>query len=613
MASRAVSLTRVRVRWIPWSLPVGVGDRIVLPLAGLLTVTAAIVALSLALAGLPGTETGTARFDAVPASPAIRALDPLPPVTGANRPTSAAPVAGLAFIRCTNLWTQRPDGTGAHRILSMPGLSSPTFSPDARTLAVLAVSPSATSLWMVAADGSERRPVGVLESGGAPVARAAAGLTWSPSGGELAFALSPATTTPRAPWSIWTFELASGAFTRVGSGTPAPLYVDRSLLVGSAEPEGDFIAVQGNARNLPSRLSSAGVDLSAAVAPGWWIDTWRRDTATIERDTTGGTAVRWQVGPWARRSKTFDPPTGERIDPLVRPSVEQAGPIAVTLIDGTGQLDLGLLDPRTGRWRVMDYAWDPAWSPAPPAAGRGRASRATALVQHLLWRWHRNPSSTSLVLQGRPAPAVTAFDEFGFAFGDPHRVRGAWRIPTTVYGTTANGYGARRVAFDVRATHGRLAVRTASIGSFEPVRTVGDAFGLLRSMLSVPVVSLPPLPDGTRLAKKWPISAYTWDGKTSGELSLTVPSPNGKGHALMFSFGDGGFGCVQPVPVTLATGTQAVATDPTAGGGTNQVAWPVASKRATTGPFGISGDLPRPMILAMAATMDRARLEGVGG
>jgi hypothetical protein len=513
-------------------------------------------------------------------------------------------VAGLAFVRCTNVWIADVDGSSPRRLLALPGLASPAFSPDGRTIAAFAVSGADLDLWLVAADGSQAEPAGSLEVHGTDVAMTPAGLTWSPDGDELAFSLSPDGV---SGWSVWTLDLERGSFERVGAGGPNPFYVGRALLVAGPGTGGEVRVLEGRGRWYAKRLSGPNAERSVSVAPGWWKDGWRSDTASVAIRHDGVAVVELRRGPSARRARTFVAPPGFAVDSTGRPAVVQGGSVVVPLVDGEGGRDLGLLDPARGAWATLDYAWDPVVSPVPPAAGPIQATRATSLVRHLLWQSQRHPEDAALLLRGGRLDAVTAIGRYGFALDRPRPAGDAWRVAATVFGSTPHGFAGRRVVFAVAPVDGRLAVRVAAVGRLRRVRTIDDAFRFLRSMVTVPTAALPELPSGTKLAKQ-PLSAWTWGGVTVGQLDLRVPTDDGLGW-LTFHFGDGGFGCVDPVPTTLATGTPAIATDPELGDAVaTQVAWPVEDRRATSGPFGISGTLPRQTVLAMAAEMDRLRL-----
>jgi hypothetical protein len=63
------------------------------------------------------------------------------------------------------------------------------------------------------------------------------------------------------------------------------------------------------------------------------------------------------------------------------------------------------------------------------------------------------------------------------------------------------------------------------------------------------------------------------------------------------------------VPFELTTGTPAIASDPAESGSYSQVAWP-AGPKDWTGPFGLSGTVPRETMIGIATAMDAERLAG---
>lgn len=90
------------------------------------------------------------------AATSIPALDPLRPV---DRPRGSVPFAGIAFVRCTRLWTAAPDGSHAHPVMQATGVTYPTFSPDGRTIAYV-TSGSPQTLWVVGSDGTDPTRLG---------------------------------------------------------------------------------------------------------------------------------------------------------------------------------------------------------------------------------------------------------------------------------------------------------------------------------------------------------------------------------------------------------------------------------------------------------------------
>ncbi len=351
-------------------------------------------------------------------------------------------------------------------------------------------------------------------------------------------------------------------------------------------------------------MSSPGLDLAGAVSPGWWVDGWRHDWATLRRASAGDGSWRGAVELETRGWDGIEPPPGWTIDPWGGLAVLEAGRVAVTLTDAAGGRDLGLFDPATGRWTVEEYAWNPAWSPAPPLDGRPEAARALSLVRQLVWRWDQ-PAQARLVVAGY-RPGLVRFDDLGAAFGRPE-VRGATvAVPTTVFGRLGDAFAFRRIVFIVGAEGGRAVIRVGVARPVRWIRTVADAVRFLDRTLTVPVLVPAGLPAGTRLARN-AVEAWSWRGRTEGALNLSVPTPGGR-TTLTVRYGSAGFGCgPSPVPIELPTGTPAIATDPSESGRYSQVAWPAAGPRDTDPPFGLSGELPREQLIVIAGAMDAAR------
>lgn len=599
MATRAISIPGVRGRMR--SLSSHRAGPVLLPAVGLSLATAAVVALALALASLP--EVVEPPTEVVPAVSAPRiapdTLDRLEGIGSSTLPRSDRPIGGLVFVRCTSLWVANADGSNAHRLLESSGLSSPTLSPDGRTIAFLAASPDGgQQVWAAAADGSDRRLLGSLTEEGMPVASARS-LLWSPDGASLAF------TTPAAPrtgrWAIWTLALAQGRITRLATGGPTPFWLDQQLL---ATDVGDHpVSALTGRRYAAERLSEAGDVVTIGISPGWWT-AWDADTALLVRDGDGTLELQWRPRYHRRTQVTSSPPEGYRFDATTRPAVAEGAPVAVTLIDGEGERDLGLFDPLARRWTTLEYAWDPVWSPAPVVTGPIAAEEAARLARELIVAlvWSPNDVDPGLLLDGALDVELAPFDRPGYAFGSPSRTGNGWTVPTTIYGRLGDGFAARDLEFLVRPVDGRLAASPAVVGPIVRLRTIDDAVAFLERVLTVEVIPPAGLPAGSRLAPQ-ALEAWTWAGQTTGSLQLLVP---GAGK-VTFHYGSAGFGCgPSPIPLELETGTRAIATDPIESGGFNTVAWP-ATPRDFSAPFGVSGELPQSTLVAMASAMDRAR------
>lgn len=605
MATRAISIPDVRHR--PGSRAPRRATAIVLPAAGLSLTLAAVVALALALAGLP--EVVSLPSAAAPQMSAPRiapqALDRIRPVASSGLPRSEDPIGGLVFVRCTSLWIANADGSNARRLLDTSGVSSPTLSPDGRTIAFLATgSDGGQQLWTLSADGTDRRLLGALTEGGLPVGSARS-LLWSPDGATLTFT-TPVSVPRTGRWSIWTLDLAAGRFSRLATGGPTPFWFDRQLLgtdVG-AHPLSPLIGRRW--AWAARRLSEAGDVVSVALAPGWWTQ-WEQDTALLVRDADGAVGLQWRPRYHRRTQVTSAPPEGYWFDSTTRPAVAEGAPVAVTLIDADGERDLGLFDPIARRWTMLDYAWDPAWSPAPVASGPVGAEEAARLTRELVAAlvWRADEVDPGLLLDGPTDGELAPFDRPGYAFGSPTRAGGGWSVATTIYGRLGDGFATRDVEFLVRAVDGRVAAVPVVVGPIVRLRTVDEAVALLDRVLTAEVVPPAGLPAGSRLAPQ-ALEAWTWAGETTGYLKLIVP---GLG-TVTFNYGSSGFGCgPSPIPLELGTGTRAIATDPTESGGFNTVAWP-AGPRDFSAPFGVSGELPPSTLVAIASATDRARLTG---
>lgn len=578
------------------------GERVARALLSLLIVSAAATSLGIALGRLPAalTPRAEARIVTLAAVRAPDALDPIAGVAGSGWPRSEHPVGGLAFVRCTNLWTAHADGSNARRILTMPGVSSPAFSPDGRTIAFLATTAVGTTLWLAAADGSALRSLGSLTEDGSPVRADIGSLEWSPEGPELAFAVS-GRGIRGAETDHWVLHLPSGTFEEVGEGGDAQVWLGRHLLA-AGRIDGSVRPMSGNEGWTAKRLSNAGDVETLAFAPGWWVWQWDKQTALLIRDDPGSFHLVWRKSPAARRvSVEADAPAGYRFDPSGRIAVVQHGPAAVTLVDEAGERDLGLFDPVTGDWQILDYAWDPSASPAPSAVGGVQQRRAVELAQSLLWHLGQ-PERTELLLETPIDPRLAPFDGLGFTLGEPTEHGDVWRIDAHTFGRLGDGFATRDLRVIAGNVEGRLAATVEPAGPLVRLRSVEDAVEYLDTILTARVVAPAGLPPGTTLAPR-AIQAWSWRGTTNGSLHLRAP---GMGR-LVFYYGESGFGCgASPIPAELQTGTPAIVTDPSESGGFNIIAWP-AEPSESSGPFGIWGEVPTGRLVAIASAMDASR------
>jgi hypothetical protein len=371
MATRAttIPLRRSRSRTTGW------GEQL-LPIAGITLTLVLLASLSIALGRLPdrfGTSRSVSAFEPLRS---VTALPPLRPAPSATWPRSARPIGGIVFVRCTNLWTANADGSSARRLLMMPGLASPTVSPDGRSIAFLGTAAEGNQqVWLAAADGSSTRLLGTI---GAPGERlpAVSGVTWSPNGEQIAFAMHPPIAARGAlGWSLWTLTLATGAFERVGEGGATPFWLGKQLLAPAVD--GREVAELWGHNWAGKRLSEAGDVVSVGIASGWWAR-WDEDTVLTLRGNDGSLELSWRPDYWRRTKSTTSAPAGYGFDLATPPAVGEGATVAVTLVDADGGRNLGIFDPVSGEWQVMDYAWDAAFSPAPPSTARSRSSRPSA-------------------------------------------------------------------------------------------------------------------------------------------------------------------------------------------------------------------------------------------
>src|SRR5439155_7607560 len=185
----------------------------------------------------------------------------------------------------------------------------------------------------------------------------ASGLTWSPDGKQLAFALSPAA--GAEPSAIWTLHPSSGHFQRLGLGYGPPFWLWNGLAtaVPTQNADTEFRSLTGH--DWASRLSSDRADLAAAIAPGWWSWSWSRPAAVLRMAGGGAVDLALRKSYSSRQELVTSPPAGFRIDPSVPPAIAEGAAAAVTLTGPDGGLDIGLVDQQTGKWTILNYAWDP--------------------------------------------------------------------------------------------------------------------------------------------------------------------------------------------------------------------------------------------------------------
>lgn len=547
----------------------------------------------------------------------IPALDDVTPMPADVRPKSPQAVGGMLFVRCTHLWAALPDGSEAHLLLSKAGLASPTFAPDGKTIAFLAQGTTGPEIWMAAADGSTMTEVGALSSAGVPIGAAASSLQWSPDSQTLAFALS----TPGDPWgmgsAIWELNVAAGTFSRIASGVTDPAWVGKRLVaVSGADGTPDFIILgtfDGNngANIVAKRLSSPTDDVSVGVPPVHWYGVGSEIAATVVRGTDGTLALALRKSPWnGKPYATEAAPAGERLDPASRPAVSGDGTfVSIALIGADGGRDLGMFDTLTNKWTVKDYAWDPAFSPATPALATTQLWRASNIARAFLESRSGGRSDSRLFLDSGVRHADLAFTgEIGQTLAAPRRTAGGWSVPATVFGQHGNGFAYRDLNISVRPQAGRMVVEVARASGLRRIRTIPDAVRFLRRTLTVQVTAPMGLPPGASLATTHPVSAWSWNDRTTGSLRIQVPFTGNGRSTLTFGYDDGGFGCGSSSVPTDIAGTQGdvVRNAAIAQGSMPEVIWP-AKPGASSAPFSIAGDLPRRVLLKIASATEAAR------
>jgi hypothetical protein len=573
---------------------------------------AAAVVLVVMLAGLLGLPAGRALLRGTPPIPRwqprplpaaqVGELPPLPPAPRSARPRSNFPFAGLAFVRCTRLWTARPDGNHQRRILRMTGIASPTFSSDARTIAFLK---DGRELWLVGARGENPTKVGTIGAGDLPAEAYVTSLMWSPSSDRLALAVVTPTYDQTIDGSaIYRLDIATGDFERVGVGSPPIAWQGWRLFYGQRDGTDVDVRNAGRPHNSLRNLSTEAVDLSAVTTQPSWSGVWRRGAAILRRSPSGRLEVLVRRTTWSRSVHLRAPaPRGYDINERGGLAMSQdASRVFVELIDSRGEANVGVLDTRSGSWQMLDHAWDPVTSPA-PVARRLLSARAVSASEDLLGSWRGRMRRFRLLTGGPVERRRLPFRLYGFTVGRPTRSGNGWRLPATVFGRGKEGIVYRTLSISATAPGERLRLDPQVSSPAIPVATFADAMGFVRAALGRDVPAPTWLPPNARL-QRYPLSAWSWDRSLYASIGLRL----GPGKSMIVSYGDVGF--------NLGCGATNEPRDEDVAGapgvfdhvsGAKQVIWPATVKRQRTAFFSVYGDVPKETIMRVAESIEAAR------
>lgn len=558
----------------------------------------------------------------------VATLDPLRPISGGDRPTSSEPAGGIAFVRCTRLWTALPDGSHARKLLELPGIAAPAFSPDARTIAFIGPAEDGQGIYMIGADGSELTFVGAITSGGvAPNARAM-NLTWAPSGRKLAFALfDPSVDVWSGGSSVWSLDVETGEIERLASAAPAPFFVGDQVAYARWNDGGTSFWSRRRAdggEHAQRRMNTSWMDLTAALVPERFSNAWtfKRGVVVLRRAAEDELQLVVKANRWERKIKAIHTaPRGYVLSARSRVAIAQdTSRVLVDLVDRDGGSSLGLLDLRTGRWNVLPYAWDGAATPAPTASGPVGGPRAAGLAGDVLGAWRRGGSWAAALLAPDRDRDLFGMRRFSYIVGTPVRSGDGWQVPATVYGKDGGRHLFRRAVVGIRRTDdGRLTADVGAPSAPQPIASIDDAVAFAAEALGDEIAFAWPtnLPLGTTLNARWPVDGYSWEGSTVMSIHMLVPSPDGDGtDPLSISFGDVSFnlGCGgenDPEEGEVAGAAALfdhVAFDYRERGErvrqrTDQVLWPATLEARDRALYSIYGDVSKATVAALAANM----------
>lgn len=556
----------------------------------------------------------------------LAGLDQLGGWGGSARPMSSEPLGGILFVSCTNLWTALPDGSHARKLLAFPGISSPAFSPDARTIAFVGPGEGGPELFMVGADGSDLTSLGALESGGLPIDARVSNLSWSPRADKLAFSLVDPAYNPWGEGStIWTLDLETGDFNDVGGGSPSPVFAGRGVafsnrLTSNAESKGSqFVSPNRSTRYLTRNISTLDDDLTFGVTPDTFADAWatKHGVAVLRVGKGGKTELVTKADAWSRKiHATYAAPSPYEFLRTGRVSVAQDGSHAIVdLIDPKGDRSMGVLDLTSGEWVVRDYAWSGVATPAPTYSGPLGAERARRLAEDFFGSRRRGGSSynAAALLGGDEDDELLDGGRAGFVLGTPSRSRSGWSVPATLYARTDKRYGFQHAVFEMTKTDdGRVEGDARALSPTYPLETIEDAKRFLSEVVGDEISFVWPsyLPAGVKLDPRWPIDAYSYGGSRTASIHLRLPEVEGERfeRTMSISYGDVNFGlgCGGEVdPEETSVGEDPGLFDQTGNGPqhTRQILWPGTLDERDVGIYSVYGQLPREEIERIAESM----------
>ena len=568
-------------------------------------------AIEAALEGPPPPEALALRSSPVAA---LGGLDPIPGLSERDRPKSDEPVAGMAFVRCTRLWTSDADGSNARRVLEVPGIGSPAFSPDGRSIAFVRSVEGSQEIWVTAADGSSTKKVGALTSDGLTPDAYSTGLAWSPRGKELALALVDRNDLWSGGSVLFLLDLSEGTFERLGAGWPAPFWLDGRRVVFAQWDdtwEGGTFSGKGYTK---ARMSTPGRDVAAGAVDGTFTGIFKHGVATIHHDGRGSFVTIRSL--WRRKALiTAVAPDGYSIVKTAQPAMAQdASVVAIDLWDEGRGRDIGLLDTVTGEWQVLDYAWDPAASPIPMSIGPVGVERARTAAEDLLTAHYGNGQDEKLdrLMGPRSQHDVIPGHFGGFLLGEIAREGSSWIVPALVYGREGGAWQYRDIEIVVRLIGSRLVTEPRATSAPLGLNTIAEGVAFAERVVGHEVPAPAGLSADARLDLRYPGDASAWRGSEVVTLNLVSGSKKSKGGDGVsrwgFGYGDVGFGlgCGGIFdPKASEVGDQPAVTDST--GTVSQVIWPATLEDQNEATVSVHGEVSREAVRAVAEVMEASR------